>query len=269
LALFVRQQSATGGCFGADSLQIRLWASPDTISTLFDSNPYCPNTFIQSLAQPYSLENVKPSPLFRQEGRSLVSEGLASGTYIPSVTLVSRHGCKSHKTGIVTVVNNPFVTISGPDTVYFETNPASYRVDLLNLRSISWFAEGGIGVLGTDSANYFVTWSSTSKPLMITANVITKNGCLVNASKSIFYKPTLFIPNLITRNQEFSIRGIEQFPAAILKVYNRWGALVHEITDNNQLRLGALSDLQGGIYFYIISDSEKNLSVSGWIEVAK
>jgi uncharacterized repeat protein (TIGR01451 family)/gliding motility-associated-like protein len=85
-----------------------------------------------------------------------------------------------------------------------------------------------------------------------------------------------FIPNVITpshqdnKNDQFVIKGVDQFASNKLVIFNRWGDHVFEA--ENYKNNWAADGLSAGSYFYVlmVTDSKgKEQSYKGWIQVIK
>ena len=85
---------------------------------------------------------------------------------------------------------------------------------------------------------------------------------------------TAFSPNGDNINDVWIIDGIEDYNENIVYIYNRWGDLIQEIEnyDNvNNVWDGAIRESNNklpGTYFYIIENNNKRIT-SGWVQVVK
>ncbi len=78
--------------------------------------------------------------------------------------------------------------------------------------------------------------------------------------------PNVFTPDGSGQNESFYIEGIESLTCSLF-VYNRWGNLVYESQHytNNWTAINCSS----GVYYYVLSCSEKNMSYTGFVHVFK
>jgi uncharacterized repeat protein (TIGR01451 family)/gliding motility-associated-like protein len=85
-----------------------------------------------------------------------------------------------------------------------------------------------------------------------------------------------FIPNVFTptskdnKNDQFVIKGIQQFSTNKLVIFNRWGDHVFEATNYNNT--WDAEGLGAGPYFYVLEvtdSSDKKQTFQGWIQVIK
>lgn len=85
-----------------------------------------------------------------------------------------------------------------------------------------------------------------------------------------YYFPNAFTPNHDGINDEFGVIGPEYIKEIKLKIYNRWGMKVFEISDKSQV--WTASEAQPGIYVYkgyLRDIYNRYKEVEGVIEVAK
>jgi gliding motility-associated-like protein len=89
----------------------------------------------------------------------------------------------------------------------------------------------------------------------------TENGCTLSDYVTIFVTSSLNIPNTFSpngdgHNDTWIIEGIELYPNASMKIYDRWGQLIHQATGyssvkawNGNIKSGKATE---GVYFYIL-----------------
>ncbi|MBL0315580.1 MAG: gliding motility-associated C-terminal domain-containing protein [Flavobacteriales bacterium] len=92
-------------------------------------------------------------------------------------------------------------------------------------------------------------------PISITATVTNECGSdqaswSVQTNACEIYVPNIFTPNGDSENNEFYIRGLENYNNVELYVFNRWGNKVFEST--NYLNNWTAEELSDGTYWYII-----------------
>ncbi|MBN2487058.1 MAG: gliding motility-associated C-terminal domain-containing protein [Bacteroidales bacterium] len=166
------------------------------------------------------------------------------GTYAPTYTATESEliwvkvtdglGCFRYDS--VMVVSNPLPTVNlGPDTLLCDDlNP--YRLNAGDFAQYVWRTTSGNSSTGNPFYVYPVKGSIDTVSVMVT----DYNGC--TASDSIVVMPcnvlALFkdIPNTITPNNDgnndvWNIPYMEQFPNAVLEIFDRWGRLVYRTTD--------------------------------------
>ncbi|TAH25335.1 MAG: gliding motility-associated C-terminal domain-containing protein [Cytophagales bacterium] len=84
----------------------------------------------------------------------------------------------------------------------------------------------------------------------------------------------LYIPNILsgTPSTTWQIEGLEQYPKALIVIYNRWGAIVHKATPNTPNWDGTSQgkDLPVGTYYYTIELNDTNKKIiTGGITIVK
>jgi gliding motility-associated-like protein len=90
--------------------------------------------------------------------------------------------------------------------------------------------------------------------------IVDNNGC-VDSTTQIVTIVTVLIPNVITPNGDyendyFVIKGLEDVPNKLVRIYNRWGRKVFESGDyQNNWNADGFDD---GVYYYTL-----------WVEVLK
>lgn len=94
------------------------------------------------------------------------------------------------------------------------------------------------------------------------------NGCVLDTVITLtgpqeLRLPTGFTPNGDGYNDTYIIMGLDQYPDNVFKVFNRWGNLVYEKKDYDNLWDGKNNDgeeLPDGTYFVIFEASDKSLN---------
>ncbi len=121
------------------------------------------------------------------------------------------------------------------------------------------------------SIKAFGTIANTAQASSSTLDPDTTN----NHSSAVFTATgDLFIPNLITpngdgKNDLFVILGLNHYPNATLRIYNRWGSEVYQ-SQNYQNDWGG-SGLNDGTYYYIliVNTATGNQAYKGWVELLR
>ena len=95
----------------------------------------------------------------------------------------------------------------------------------------------------------------------VTVLVTNQDGCSALDSALVRKLDKLFIPNAITpetgdQNAFWNIKGAEAYPELDVRVYNRWGSLVHQQKGYGTAWDGTLNgkDLPTGTYYYVLKD---------------
>ncbi|MBC7390657.1 MAG: gliding motility-associated C-terminal domain-containing protein, partial [Opitutaceae bacterium] len=106
------------------------------------------------------------------------------------------------------------------------------------------------------------TGSLPIKTGFVKVTVTNSSGCIARDSIELKKKDKLFIPNALIpgtndQNAFWGIKGTENYPHIDIKVFNRWGTLVHEQTGYSKPWDGTINgkDLPTGTYYYVIRDN--------------
>ena len=193
------------------------------------------------------------------------------GSYSVSLTGVNAGGCA---TTAQTVVVNVIDTIHADFTMRPEGQPEASAwplevhapataVDFRNLSAggqVEWVWDFGDGVKSTDvHPRHSYTGTGT---YMVTLRALNDAGCVSTAVKGpvVVVDPELFIPNVFSPNGDgnndaflVDYRGSQAFN---LKIFDRWGALLHDT--RNRLDAWEGVDAKGadtpeGVYFYQVT----------------
>jgi hypothetical protein len=113
--------------------------------------------------------------------------------------------------------------------------------------------------LGTDSVNFLVVLKARNQAL----------GCEDTATARVSISNPLFIPNLITPNEDnqndaFWVKGIQ--PGIWrFEVFNRWGKRVFE---DGAYRLDWKGEgLSPGVYFFVLSNPNGDRVYKSWVKI--
>ena len=158
---------------------------------------------------------------------------LPAGIYIISV--FDDRGCSSDSTFMITEPNPILVSI-GPDDPVVDLGDSLFITGTVvqsdnPIAGTLWTSEQPIGCETCDG-----TWVFNSLPAVYTWTVTDINGCTGTASimVNVDYNRDVFVPNTFSpnndgRNDEFSIfTGLGVTSINYLRIYDRWGNLVHD-----------------------------------------
>jgi len=128
---------------------------------------------------------------------------------------------------VIQPINNIVFDITPSDTI-FEGETVQISVEGNNIEAYSWspIDENSNTLIDSpdSTTTYVVTLSNTPCPDIIdsiTIHVVTIDGFNI-------ITPNAFTPNGDGRNDVFRIVNFEDFETYDLKIYNRWGELIHE-----------------------------------------
>ena len=110
----------------------------------------------------------------------------------------------------------------------------------------------------------------TPQQTVTLALTATENGCTLSDYVTIFVMTTLNIPNTFSpngdgQNDTWIIKGIELYPNASMKIYDRWGQLVYQARGyssvkawNGNIKSGKASE---GVYFYVLDLETEGIDI--------
>lgn len=195
-----------------------------------------------------------------------------STTYTSTITHRAS-GCKAEDTLRVQVDPIPtaaFAFFARPD---FSSLDVIFENQSLNADRFDWsFGDGGTST-DKNPTHYYsagLNMDSVEYPIVMRA-INSALGCSDSASARVKIGNPLFIPNLVTDNQDgfndaFFIRGIEAGKWSII-IYNRWGK---EVYQNPNYRLDWTGRaVDPGVYFYELKNPTGERSFRGWIVVER
>lgn len=101
-------------------------------------------------------------------------------------------------------------------------------------------------------------------------------GCTATDSIELKKRDKLFIPNALTPgsndlNAFWGIKGAENYPDMEIKVFNRWGSIVHEQKGYSQPWDGTLNgkDLPTGTYYYVLKHRDLDKPLVGDLTIVR
>jgi len=240
-------------------------------------------------------------PTLNPDGTVTVPTGTASGTYTITYQVCTTATPTSCVTGVVTITVSPTTvtptvlpvavddrastavntpvniavfpndTLNGATTPNVVTSPANGTVMVNSDNTIEYRPHTGF--VGTDTFVYEICNSAGCSSATVTVDIINKlipyNGMSVNGDG---------------KNDHFHIGGIENYPNNVVRIYNRWGVKVFEVSgyDNvtrvfrgisdGRVTVEAADKLPQGTYYYVIEYYDQNnnkQSEVGWLYIKK
>ncbi len=246
---WVKIENFYTGCKNSDTINVVFSEIPEI--DLGNDKSFCENsTFIIKAYHPgytYSWQDGSQNSFFETD---------TAGTFF--VKVKNSDGCENSDTINLTKIYIPEFDL-GKDTVVCEGHYVTLITDLKNVEYIWQDGSTDSVFYAGETGMYYLT---------------TKNRC-GSWSDSIFvnaeYCGPIEIPNVFTPNEDgindsFKIKGIEKGNWFLI-IYNRWGNKVYYSDDyrNNWKGLNAGSD----VYYYILSNPEKNRIYKGTVRVIK
>ncbi|NNE16413.1 MAG: hypothetical protein HKN51_15640 [Saprospiraceae bacterium] len=209
-------------------------------------------------------------------------QNVSIGTHTVEVT--DDNGCVNMASIAILAPDTPSVEIDGPNTIIID-NDGMFTLDIQNadnIENIIWTIEGNPTPVceGANCTSYTVI--SAGSDFVLNVEVIYDGGCMVLAESfpvdvkeiQAFYVPNIVTLNSIDENNAWKIfiKGNETVPKSI-KIYDRWGNMVHEEIYNltppvsSHILWDGLSDnkaLMTGVYVYILEvDVEERTEIIG------
>jgi gliding motility-associated-like protein/uncharacterized repeat protein (TIGR01451 family) len=251
--------SVNGDCFDTTQLTVNVMPNPNVDFTLA---PICEGEEATFTNQADNSGIVINEDLWDLEvnqqdytsEQSIVTETFNnSGTY--TITQVKgSNGCYDTLSQSLTVFPNPIVEVG------YTTGETGLEIIFQNKSSgggqSTWDFGDGTGTQNVNGSTVTHTYENTGKYTVKLVEV-SPDGCsdsinvLVDAiGEVVFIVPNAYTPNNDGINDEFHIVDPDLIESLTIKLYNRWGAMVHEGIDKNEPLSG--TDLPTGLYVYEI-----------------
>jgi gliding motility-associated-like protein len=191
-------------------------------------------------------------------------------TSVMTVTVTDENGCAANATVDINILAAPEVN-AGPDQ-YFDV-PGIVQLMGSNY-GLPYYWEQSEYLSCTDCLS---PYANPDEPMYFYLTVTDGLGC--SATDSVFVKPyfPVYIPNTITPNNDgvndvFRVYG-ENLENFNLKIFNRWGDMIFESNDPEQVWVPGLNGyfVQDGTYIWTVSyDSlERRTELIGHINVLR
>ena len=288
-------------CFGdsitfADSTEVRSYSSPQLPSTPYSilwtaidtatNQPVSPQ--VAGISDPTI---INPTLTPRKTLRYVVTVTSARNDSIPN-----RNTCVSERDFLVTVgdslvadfkleypvanLANPLVASAPPIVV----NVQNLSAERLTIDSVQWILfeivrgnrvardtiAGKVVNNGIWQPSFDIETEGTFE-VQMRAFDLRPNGanCNYTASRMFSVEPSL-VPNVITpnndgQNDKWQVKG--RRPNTSITIYNRWGQEIKKL--GNSESEWDPKDVSGGLYYYMLEESDTGKKVKGWINVLK
>jgi gliding motility-associated-like protein len=186
------------------------------------------------------------------------------GSY--TVRITDNNGCTSPVSDAVTVTVNPYpagqIAAAGPfvsgNTHYMQlTAPTANG-------TYNWST-------GDQSATTRVTRSGTYGVAVTTAQGCERDFDIAVQLIDLNQIPNTFSPNHDGINDYWTVKALDQYPGAVVQIFNRNGNKVFEAKGAG-LRWDGTSggrELPAGVYFYVLDLKDGGKPVNGWINLLK
>ena len=187
------------------------------------------------------------------------------------VAITNQYGCTYTDSVTVTVVQKP-VADAGPD----KKTTVGKSVRLYGKIYGDHYTYYWLPATNLTNANTLEPLVTPTENITYTLHAVSALGCgeTVDSVNVQIYQelnvPNTFTPNADGINDTWSITDLNDYPASIISVYNRYGKEIFRTISNNNPWDGTYNGqpLPIGTYFYKISNDGKILK-SGWVLVVR
>ena len=215
-----------------------------------------------------------------------VGRGVSGSVYSPllagfgpspiTYTYTNEFGCDTKTSRIAFVDLTPKVrlgndiTIFKGDTVTIKsTVTGSYKNDLV----ISWSPTTGLNnsTIGRPVASPSVTTPYVLSAKSLSSDCINQDTIVIIVKTKIQI-PTGFTPNEDNINENWVLEGIEDYPNAEVKIFNRWGGEMFSTKNYQNNPFNGKKDnstLPMGTYYYVIKTGDDVPTLTGFITLVR
>ncbi len=191
-------------------------------------------------------------------------------------TFTNEFGCDTKQSRIAFVDLTPKVrlgndiTIFKGDTVTIKsTVTGSYKNDLL----VSWSPITGLNssTIGRPVASPTITTQYILSAKSLSSNCTNQDTILITV-KTRIQIPTGFTPNDDNLNETWILEGIEDYPNAEVKIFNRWGGEIFTTKNYSNNPFDGRKDnstLPMGTYYYVIKTGEDIPTLTGYVTIVR
>lgn len=279
---------ATTGSYSVTALAPQSFSSPASASLLIHPQPPAPLLIITNPAEVKAtntadltarLVTAKSDPglvfsyFFDQGGSQILPNPDAinsSGIYF--IQGRNSIGCLTSIMPVTVIVDiQPRLIITNPATV---NQPAT-----IDLTSPAIVAGSTAGLV----YSYYYD-AQTSQPLPDASRIsipgyyyikgVDAGGNIVTGKVLVKINTDIFIPNIFTpngdgKNDRFVIVRLEEYPGSSLQIYNRWGHMLYQSADYQNIWDG--SEQRAGTYYYILSlkNGSSGKIYRGWVQILR
>ena len=215
-----------------------------------------------------------------------VGRGVSGSVYSPllagfgpspiTYTYTNEFGCDTKTSRIAFVDLTPKVrlgndmTIFRGDTVTVKsTITGSYKNDLV----VSWSPTTGLnnGTIGRPVASPTSTTTYVLSAKSLSSDCVNQDTIVIIVKTKIQI-PTGFTPNEDNINENWVLEGIEDYPNAEVKIFNRWGGEIFTTKNYQNNPFNGKKDnssLPMGTYYYVIKTGDDVPTLTGFVTLVK
>ncbi len=191
-------------------------------------------------------------------------------------TYTNEFGCDTKESRIAYVDLTPKVrlgndlTIFRGDTVTIKsTITGSYKNDLV----VSWSPTSGLNssTIGRPLASPTATTTYILSAKSLSSDCINQDTIVIIVKTKILI-PTGFTPNEDNINETWILEGIEDYPNAEVKIFNRWGGEIFTTKNYQNNPFNGKKDnstLPMGTYYYVIKTGDDVPTLTGFVTLVR
>lgn len=204
-------------------------------------------------------------------GNSFSPRVASAGTHTLMYLFQANNGCKDSITQTIEVMPTPKVD-AGPDLVLLEG--LSIRIDATaSGNNLKYLWSPAMGLSAIDSLKPMVKITDDQ---LYTIKVTSGQGCV--ASDDVFIKvlkevkaPNAFTPNGDNIHDTWQIQYLDNYPNAVVVVFNRYGQEVYRSVGYSKPWDGTSmgKPLPAGTYYYIIDPKSGRAKISGSVTIIR
>ncbi|RFM27723.1 T9SS type B sorting domain-containing protein [Deminuibacter soli] len=203
--------------------------------------------------------------------RGTFNPSLSAGTYSITYTYTVQGGCSDSKTNTFKVYPVPYVD-AGEDVSMFEGMSAQLKAVVQgSYTSLLWSPYED-----SASSHSLTPVVHPKQTTLYTLKVTNNFGCAVMDNVNVmvmkFELPNAISPNGDGINDTWVIKGLSNYPNALIEIFNRWGVPLWR--GNGKTPWDGKYNGQyvpAGTYYYLIrlNDGVQKKPLSGWLEVVR
>ena len=112
--------------------------------------------------------------------------------------------------------------------------------------------------------------------MVYTLTITSDEGCVLTGTRTVnvlsaIWAPNTFTPNGDGENDVWNIRNLDDYPGAVIDIYNRYGTKVFSSVGYSTSWNGRYGgeDLPVGTYYYVIDPKNGRKPISGSITILR
>ena len=253
-----------------DNKTVTIYDSPISLINLTGDTTIC-NGDVLTLSALGDLTDLSFEWLFDNMSLGSISAIDVDDAGMYELVVVNQGGCPDTSDALnLSVIEIEFDKVIASPDVISEGESAELTVEG-NASAYTWTSSDG---LVSENGELVVVSPVNQTTYQVEAEL---NGCTETVSVDVLVRkkidpPSAFTPNGDGKNEEWNIAGLETFPNAEVRVFNRWGHEVYSsVTDEgNWDGTNRGKPLPVGTYYYIISpNAEQQTDFEGSVTIVR